>query len=114
MTAEGWTKVQESLTTNDSNFGVYFFLISFIFIGHFIFGNLFVAVVIEQIDKGTYRLHLYLFPFSDTNNNYIIRKNKIMCISYFCFLKNNFTAFFFSYCWLPKEDRRQENNRYSP
>ena len=52
ITAEGWTDVMKSLKNGGENFGIYFFIISFLFIGHFIFGNLFVAVVIEQIDRG--------------------------------------------------------------
>lgn len=53
ITAEGWTDVMKSLKNGGENFGIYFFIISFLFVGHFIFGNLFVAVVIEQIDRAT-------------------------------------------------------------
>lgn len=53
ITAEGWTEVAKSLTSVYKNFGAYAFCISFLFTGHFIFGNLFVAVVIEQIDRAT-------------------------------------------------------------
>ena len=59
VTAEGWTDVMTSLRWSSANFGLYFFIISFLFIGHFIFGNLFVAVVIEQIDRGMLKFARY-------------------------------------------------------
>jgi len=63
VTAEGWGLIEKNF--NESGVPTYAsqsFLISFIFMGHLIFGNLFVAVVIEQIDRATagYQLKLDL------------------------------------------------------
>ena len=65
----------KSLTSVYKNFGAYAFCISFLFTGHFIFGNLFVAVVIEQIDRGKIVLKFYTV-FFDLVKNMLLSKCK--------------------------------------
>jgi cation channel sperm-associated protein 3 len=45
MQADGWTDLQEQLLAHGYS-GSEFFTIGFLFIGHFIFTNLFIGVVI--------------------------------------------------------------------
>lgn len=54
VTCEGWGNIERNFKVSGvPSYASQSFLISFIFMGHLIFGNLFVAVVIEQIDRAT-------------------------------------------------------------
>ena len=50
VTAEGWPDIDTKLNSMQPWSKVY--IICFLFIGHFVFSNLFVAVIIGQIDRG--------------------------------------------------------------
>lgn len=45
MQADGWTDLQDQLSSHGLR-GSEFFTISFLFLGHFIFTNLFIGVII--------------------------------------------------------------------
>eukprot|EP01048_Picozoa_sp_COSAG05_P003467 COSAG05_NODE_160_length_15590_cov_14.460848_2_plen_227_part_00 len=52
VTADGWTDIQDALD-EDGRSGSRIFTISFMVIGHFIFINLFIGVVIQNIEQVT-------------------------------------------------------------
>ena len=76
MTAEGWPNIEldlnhvfppPAMSWNRA------YIILFLFIGHFVFSNLFVAVIIGQIDKGEGLMYLVTLrkeqDFTNMNND---------------------------------------------
>jgi len=67
VTAEGWPDIDTKLNSLQPWSKVY--IIGFLFIGHFIFSNLFVAVIIGQIDRATSEYALKLETKQETDLN---------------------------------------------
>ena len=66
VTAEGWPTIELDLnhvTPVPAMSWSRAYIILFLFIGHFVFSNLFVAVIIGQIDKGKSKLFSIFFLF---------------------------------------------------
>eukprot|EP00736_Rhodelphis_marinus_P002586 Rmarinus@m.16087 len=51
-TADGWTKLQERLDDRGQTYSKYYTIL-FLFIGHFIFTNLFIGIVIQNIEEAS-------------------------------------------------------------
>ncbi|GBG74351.1 Cation channel sperm-associated protein 3 [Chara braunii] len=51
VTADGWTNFADSLESNGFGYGVRVFSIIFIFIGNFVFTNLFIGIIVQNLEE---------------------------------------------------------------